>query len=32
MDLWLHKKVKLHGAQYLTEVAGHGVQMLRMSE
>ena len=31
-NLWLHKHVKLHGARYLTEVPGHGVQLLRVSE
>jgi hypothetical protein len=31
-DLWLQMTVKLHGAQYLTDVAGHGVQILRVRE
>ncbi len=31
-DLWLHKRVKLHGPEYKAKVPGHGVQVLRVSQ
>jgi alpha-galactosidase len=31
-DLWRHKSVRLHGAEYAVTVPSHGVQMLRVKE